>query len=373
MTKTSLLPALLTAAALTTPVLTAQTILWGPVLPTVAPTDVNGNGSLVVARNLHASGATQSPVVNGVTFVGNFAPTGWTNASTIALQASTTGDTNYDLMLNSARATSAAATANPTGWGAIRIDTLGTLTVGRDYEIQCWFTDQRPGPVGAAIYDRAMTLSSAVGSATLAGGEVTNLGSLLQGPTSAALDGDPDNFPAIGSPDTLFGTHCTGRFTRVNATDQLWLLVQGTHPIPTNNLRSHLTAFQIRELPLPTWSTYGAGCAGPAGTMALQLVSLPAIAGTFSLDVTNAGPGLVIMLTGLTQFAIPLSGPEFVPGCTLLTTLDILTFVPTVGGTGNWSFPLPYEPSWAGVQVFNQAIEFGALWSLSNGGQGTLQ
>jgi hypothetical protein len=350
----------------------AQLIQWGAVQPTLGPTDVSLNGTLVVARNLHSAGATQTASVNSVTFTGGFAPSGWTNASTLALNASTTGDTAYDLLLNSARATSG-TTGNPTGWGAIRLDSIATLVAGRSYEIQCWFTDQRLGTGTAALYDRAMTLSSALGTATLVGGDVSNLGALVQGPLSAPLDGDPDNAPAVGSPDVLFGSYCIGTFTRTSTTPQLWLLVQGSHPNAANLLRPHLTALQIRELPGPTWSTYGAGCAGPGGVAALQLVSLPAIGGTFALDVTSVGPGFVFMLTGTTQLGLPVPLPEFVPGCTALTSPDLVDFVPTVGTTASWSFPIPNLPGLAGFTLYNQALEFGALWSLSNGGAGTLQ
>lgn len=360
-------------AALLAQGLTAQTITWGPVLPTLAATDVSTNGTLVVARNLHSAGAAQSPTVNGVPFVGNFAPTGWTNASTLALNTSTTGDAGYDTLLGSARATSAAAVSNPTGWGAIRLDTLGPLVVGRSYEIQCWFTDQRLGTGTSALYDRAMTLSSAVGAATLVGGEVSNLGALLQGPLSAPLDGDPDNSPALGGVDVVFGSYCVGNFTWVSATDQLWLLVQGTHPVAANFLRSHLTAFQVRELPGPTWAPVGAGCAGAAGTATLQLVALPAIGGTFALDVTNLGPSFAFMLTGLTSLNVPLPLPQFVPGCTALASPDLATLLTPVGGTASWTLPIPPVPALTGQQVFNQAIEFGTLWSLSNGGVGTLR
>ncbi|MBL8752495.1 MAG: hypothetical protein JNK15_04265 [Planctomycetes bacterium] len=357
-------------AAIATP-LSAQTIAWGPVLPTIAATDVDTNGTLVVARNLHSAGAAQTPTVNGVTFLGSFAPSGWTNASTLALNGSTTGDAGYDQLLGSARATSAPATGNPTGWGAIRIDNLGPLTNGGTYEIQCWFTDQRLGTGTAALYDRAMELSSCVGAATLTGGEVNNLGALVQGPVSGLLDGDPDNAPAVNSPDVLFGSHCTGTFTWTTGT-QLWLLVRGSHPVATNLLRSHLTAFQIRDVG-PTWSAYGTGCAGPAGVTALQLVGLPALGGTFAVNVTNCGPGFQFMLTGLTQLNFPLLLPEFVPGCTALASPDLADFVPTVAGVASWSLPIPNNPAFAGLQLFQQSLEFGAQFSLSNGGVGTLR
>ena len=358
----------LLAAALCAVPAAAQTIAWGPVLPVVAASDVNTNGTLVVARNLHSATTTQSPLINGVQFVGAFAPTGWTNASTLALNGSTTGDAGYDLLLNSARATSAAATGNPTGWGAIRIDNLVPLTVGRNYEIQCWFTDQRLGTGTAALYDRVMTLSSAIGAATLTGGEVTNLGTLTQGPLSAPLDGDPDNNPALGGTDVLFGSHCTGVFTRTSATDQLWLLVQGSHPVAANFLRSHLTAFQIRDVS-PSWSSVGTGC----GTATLALGSLPALGGTFALNVSNLGAGFPFMLTGITGLNLPVPLPEFVPGCTAYASPDLVDLLPSVGGAATWSLAIPNNPALAGFQLYNQALEFGLLLSLSNGGVGTIR
>lgn len=271
----------------------AQTIAWGPVQPTLGPTDVDLTGTLVVARNLHAAGGTVSPTVNGVLFTGAFAPSGWTNASTNALFASTTGDAGYDQLLSAARATSFGAAANPTGWGAIRIDNLVALTVGRNYLIQCWFTDQRLGTATNTLYDRVMTLSSAVGAATLSGGEVQNLGTLVQGPLSGPLDADPDDSPAIGPTDVLFGSHCTGTFTRVNGTDPIWLLVRGTHPDSIQVLRPHLTALQIRELPAgsvyATASPFGVGCTA-AAPLTLATGQRPLVNSLFSATTGNITP-----------------------------------------------------------------------------------
>lgn len=286
------IPAALLAAVLAANA-TAQTIAWGPVIPSIAATDVVTLGTLVVARNLHSATAAISPTVHGVPFVGGFAPLGWTNASTTALGASTTGDAGYDNLLNGARATSFGAAANPTGWGAIRIDNLAGLTVGRNYVIQCWFTDQRTGTPTNMLYDRAMTLSSAVGVATLSGGEVQNLASLVQGPLSGLLDGDPDNSPALSPVDVLFGSHCTGTFTRVNATDQIWLLVRGTHPDASNVLRPHLNAFQIRELPAGSVyaaaSAYGSGCGGNQ-PLQLSTTDRPLVNSLITLQTTNITP-----------------------------------------------------------------------------------
>lgn len=339
----------------------AQTIAWDPPTVTVGPADVSLNGTLVVARNLHAAGATQTPTVNGVTFVGAFSPNGWTNASTAALQGSTTGDAGYDLLLNSARATSAAATANPTGWGAIRLDTLGTLVVGRTYEIQCWFTDQRLGTGAAALYDRQMLLSSAIGPATLAGGEVSNLGALVQGPVSGALDADPDDAPAINATDVVFGMHCTGRFTRTSATDQLWLLVQGLHPNPANNLRSHLTAFQIRDVSA-RFTVTGSGCPSSVGLSQLTAPQLPVIGQTLQIDMDNvaplAVPAVVLGFSAIAPASLVSLGLSTDPSCFLITNPDAIAYpLPVSGGVASVTLTIPPVNTLVGVQLFFQLAQ----------------
>ena len=298
---------LLSSAALVAAA-SADVIVWGPALDSVAPTDVRLAGTLVTARNTW-SGTSVSPTVNGVTFTA-FAPTGWTNGATPTLNTSTTGDTGYDALLNSARATSEAAISNPTGWGAIRLDTLGTLTLGSHYEVQVWYTDQRPGTAANPLNDRRMTLSSAVGTATLTGGIVTNLGALVQGPMSGTLDADPDN--TFGALDTAFGQHCVGTFQRTSA-DPLYLLVQGSHPITTANLRPHLNAFQVREVPPPPIGTnYCAAALNSTGVAAamsatgsnvvtsndLTLVASDLPLGSFSFFIASTTQDFVAMAGG---------------------------------------------------------------------------
>ena len=258
MIRTSFRPCIAAVALLG--VASAQTITWGPVLPSVAPTDVSVTGALVYAVNYHQPNVTAIPAtVNGVTFSGGIAPTGWAGYIVGGLNGSTTGNAEYDKLLGNSLAMQTAAAANPSAWGGIRIDNLAPLVAGRNYSIQVWFTDQRTGTATNVLYDRVMTLSSAFGPAALTGGQVNNLGSLLQGPLSGPLDADPDNAPAAASPDTQFGTHCTGTFT-YDATNQLWLIVQGTHPLPTNVLAPHVTALQIRDLSAAYHQNYGSGC-----------------------------------------------------------------------------------------------------------------
>ncbi len=232
----------LLAAALA-PLAHADLITWGPVRNVTSASDVSTNGTLVTAKNCWAQ-TFAAPTVNGVVFDA-FAPAGWTNGGWLLNEASSTGDSDYDQLLDSARVTSGGPAANPTEWGGIRLDNLAGLTIGSTYEIQVWYNDQRPGTATNILFDRVMTMSSATGVATLSGGVVSNLPALTQGPLSAGLDADPNNL--TGPTDTVVGSYVIGTFTRTTA-DQLWLLVRGTHPVATNVLRPHIGAFQIREV-----------------------------------------------------------------------------------------------------------------------------
>lgn len=362
MHQTRLATAILAATTLFAVHGTAQSIAWGPVQPTLGATDVDLTGTLVVARNLHSATSAVSPTVNGVPFVGSFAPSGWTNASTNALNGSTTGDAGYDLLLGGARATSAAVVSNPTGWGAIRLDTLGAFQVGRNYLIQCWFTDQRTGTATNVLYDRVMTLSSAIGPATLTGGEVNNLGALVQGPLSEPMDGDPDNSPAQGGTDVIFGSHCLGTFTRTNPTDQLWLLVRGTHPLATNTLRSHLTALQIRELPAGSvWGTataYGTGCGG-AAPLTLATSQRPIVNTPIGLTTTNITPTTPFgaITVGLVVPTPPVDlTPLGMAGC--FQYHDIMaTFLYLPFGS-NWTTTTLVVPNMIGLPMQAQAFNY---------------
>ncbi|MFT6832520.1 MAG: hypothetical protein ACJAZN_002697, partial [Planctomycetota bacterium] len=157
----------------------------------------------------------------------------------------TTGDGEYDDLLDSARATSESSITNPTGWGGIRLDSIATLAAGNVYEIQVWYSDQRPGSATNVLPDRVMNLSSATGAAALATGIVTNLTSLTQGAVSGGLEADPNNMSGAG--DTAIGSYAIGTFTRTTS-EELWLLIQGTHPVAANVLRPHINAFQIRDV-----------------------------------------------------------------------------------------------------------------------------
>lgn len=367
-----LLPLLVATTAIASPA-AAQLINWGPVLPTLNSGDVSLNGTLVVARNLHAATAVVSPIVNGVQFLGGLSPTGWGGAITNdGLNGSTTGDTEYDNLLRQARATNGVA-SSPTGWGAIQLDTLGTLTVGHTYEIQCWYTDQRTGSATNALYDRMMTLSSVVGAATIVSGEITNLATLTQGPDSGLLDADPDDAPAINPVDVVFGSYCTGTFTRTS-NDPMYLLVQGSHPLG-HNLKPHLTALQIRDVSTAAFSVSGSACPSSVGVATLSAPGLPVLGSTLQVEMSNVSPfGLPLMVAGLTTvapFPIAVIGLTTDPTC--LLTVDMIALLgplPTVGNVATMSLGIPNNAGLVGASMFVQGAQLEATgWSLTEMGQ----
>lgn len=236
----------------------AQTITWGPVLPSTSPLDVNVDGKLMFAGNA-TFGQSLTATVRGQEFVSGFRPTGWNGFVSDGLNGSSTGDAQYDRLLRTTLAMQLSPTGNPSVVTGIRLDNLASLTAGRTYEVQLWFTDQRTGTSTNPLYDRQMELGSAFGPAARTAGEITNLSSLLLGPPSGLLEADPDNAPAVTSPDTVFGSHCTGTFV-YDDTDQLWLTIRGLHPDPAAQLQPHITALQIRDPLAAAHITFGAGC-----------------------------------------------------------------------------------------------------------------
>lgn len=345
----------------------AQTITWGPVFPSVAPTDVSSNGSLVFAGNAHNPNvAPINATVNGVTFVGGFHPTGWNGYIVNGLNGSTTGNGEFDALLGSSLAMQTSPASNPTVWGGIRIDNLAPLNHNYTYEIQVWFTDQRTGTPTNVLYDRVMTLGSAFGGALLSGGEVTNLAYMTTGPLSGPLEADPDNAPAVTSPDTVFGSHCTGTFT-YDSSAELWLIIQGTHPLATNVLAPHITALQIRDLTSASHQAYGTGCYSYSGPD-LNSSLMEAFAGTPAAKAALDGNALLFNLVGDGYVATWIPGGAaalFVPpspAATVVANADdtTQTFSPTVAP------PVPggSAPQWT-------VSSNGVLTAAATGNQGT--
>ncbi|MDG1048753.1 MAG: hypothetical protein P8M11_06575 [Planctomycetota bacterium] len=289
-----------TLALCSTAAAQADLIQWGPVQDVMAASEVSTNGTLVTAKNCWAQ-TFAAPTVNGVPFSA-YAPPGWSNGGWVLTVDSTTSDAEYDALLDSARVTSGGSAGNPTGFGAINLDSLGTLAIGSTYEVQVWFCDQRAGTSTNVLNDRVMTMSSALGAVLTTGGLATNLSAVTQGAPSGPLDADPNN--QSGATDSVLGSYCIGTFTRTS-NDPLWLLVEGSHPLSTNVLRPHLNAFQLRDITGSSLGTnFCAANANSTGTAAVMGASGSAVAASndLTLEATELPPNsFCFFLTSLSQ------------------------------------------------------------------------
>jgi type VI secretion system secreted protein VgrG len=127
--------------------------------------------------------------------------------------------------------------------------------------------------------------------------------------------------------------------------------------------------------PTPSWVPFGSGCMGSNGVPVLQLGSLPAMGGTFSLGVQNLGSSYAYMVTGLGLLprALPLSW-GFAANCTLhVDAADLIDYLPQALGNATWSLAIPNIAALAGLHLYNQVAEFGATSAVSNAGDGVIQ
>jgi hypothetical protein len=122
--------------------------------------------------------------------------------------------------------------------------------------------------------------------------------------------------------------------------------------------------------PAPTWVPLGSGCMGGNGVPVLQVTSLPGIGGSFSLGVQNLASSYAYMVTAFNPLtrALPLYW-GFAPNCALLVdATDLITLLPQIAGNATWSLAIPNIAALAGMHLYNQVVEFGAVSAVSNAG-----
>ena len=163
--------------------------------------------------------------------------------------------------------------------------------------------------------------------------------------------------------------------TNLFASPNQFVLRYSTEDQPNNSVtEAGLDAFRIEDATCnqATWTTYGTGCNNGASAPSLQLVSLPALGSTFQVAVTGLGTGPAAISTGLTSISIPLPTLPFAPGCIALVQPVIADALPVTAGSATYSLAIPNNPAFAGLSLFQQALELGNLWTVSQGGEGTL-
>ena len=141
------------------------------------------------------------------------------------------------------------------------------------------------------------------------------------------------------------------------------------------------TVFQdtwLYRTPRPaSFTSYGAGCPGSAGTPVLAPApySLPWLGDQFRTQVASLPQtaGGVFFLLGLGQTPPVSLAPFGLPGCDTWVTLDESVFMPVVAGTATRTLTVPNATALAGLHVFEQAAVIDAAApggaALSNAGE----
>jgi hypothetical protein len=133
----------------------------------------------------------------------------------------------------------------------------------------------------------------------------------------------------------------------------------------------------------PTWTRYGAGCAGSNGTPTLDAApgSVPALGSTFVLQLGSLPlqPGFALLAFGLdvvrwNSALLPvLLDPLGLPGCKAWIAPSADVLVGHGGAAASFAFAIPANPALTGLLVAAQAIVFdpaaaGGVGSVTNGG-----
>jgi hypothetical protein len=112
---------------------------------------------------------------------------------------------------------------------------------------------------------------------------------------------------------------------------------------------------------LAAGQSFGAGCSGAAGPVAIQTISRPWIGSMYRSRTTGIPFGAVAFaVVGLNPFAppVPLSAflPQALPGCNALAQPDTSVLLSHVSGVAENSIPIALDPSLIGASVFEQTV-----------------
>jgi V8-like Glu-specific endopeptidase len=156
-------------------------------------------------------------------------------------------------------------------------------------------------------------------------------------------------------------------------TPNQFVLRYSTEDQPNDSVtEAALDAFRIEDAActVATWNTYGAGCSNGSSAPSLQLLSLPDLGTTFIVRALNLSGSPTAMIVGLASENTPITLSNFATGCDLLARPDVIQVMPSLA---IYILPIPSNPIFSGTQIHLQAVEFGALWTVSEGGVGEIQ
>ena len=117
---------------------------------------------------------------------------------------------------------------------------------------------------------------------------------------------------------------------------------------------------------------------GPISWAQLQVSGWPALdfmAGvrgpsSWALLTSNLSGGAAFMVVGLNTQTLPLQpfGFGFGSNCSALVTTEGVRFLVQSAGAAAWNTQVPNDPSFAGVHLYAQVLEVGAVSAVSAGG-----
>ncbi|MEZ6038564.1 MAG: hypothetical protein R3F29_13870 [Planctomycetota bacterium] len=117
-----------------------------------------------------------------------------------------------------------------------------------------------------------------------------------------------------------------------------------------------------------SWNPIGTGCSSGTSNPQLTALNVPSLGSTFITRVNGLGFGIPAMLVSTTPVLAPLPFPEFASGCFLFVQPDVLTVLTPSSGLALYFLPIPNNLALDGVRVYQQAIEFGAPWTMTAAG-----
>lgn len=210
----------------------------------------------------------------------------------------------------------------------------------------------------------------------LQGGQgLTSINATLYGPS---YGGSPSNFTSefdfLTNSWTIYGNPITGttpwnnndpsigrisRYAAGYANGKVYKLV-GQNPVLSGS-KPALNAYVYTPSVVASTTSYGAGCAGPGGTLSLASNSAPWTERTWTGTGSGFGPNsLAFFVVGLNTAALPLNSvfPQGGTGCDLLNTTDVLTsFAFPVGGQVGVAISIPNDRVFAGLPIHAQVAE----------------
>jgi hypothetical protein len=135
------------------------------------------------------------------------------------------------------------------------------------------------------------------------------------------------------------------------------LVIGGTFSVADGVVSRNLLAIESTCMPLA--SPYGAGCSTAAGPLVLTADTLPWLGAVHRTTTTGIDAlTLCASIIGFTQLSSPLDQllPQGQPGCSLLTTLDIVDLRFPVGGVVHAELMVPADPALLQLTFHQQSV-----------------